>query len=151
MAHLAALLLLAGKTHAAPPKSDSVLPSPTWQRGEQLYARCIGCHAIEGHRTGPEHCGLFGRRAGGAPGFEDYSDAMQTSKLVWNTRTLDAFLKAPLQALPGTSMGYAGIKDDHDRSDLIAWLRQATQPGLTCKASPGRPLETPTPQTGARP
>jgi cytochrome c len=39
------------------------------RRGEQVYARCAACHAVEGNRTGPQHCGLFGRRAGTAPGF----------------------------------------------------------------------------------
>ena len=33
-------------------------------RGEQVYSRCIACHALGYDRTGPRHCGLFGRRAG---------------------------------------------------------------------------------------
>ncbi|RZI84949.1 MAG: c-type cytochrome [Rubrivivax sp.] len=99
------------------------------QRGEQVYARCAACHAIEGNRTGPQHCGLFGRLAGTAPGFDGYSKAMRNSKITWNERRLDAFLKAPTVAVPGTSMGYAGIKDAAERADLIAWLRQASRPG----------------------
>ena len=108
----------------------------TLQRGEQVYARCMACHAIEGHRTGPQHCGLFGRRAGTAPGFENYSPAMRDSKLVWDEPTLDAFLRAPTEVLPGTSMGYAGVKDARDRSALIAWLREATRPGRACATGP---------------
>ena len=105
------------------------------QRGAQIYTRCAACHAIESNRTGPQHCGLFGRRAGTAPGFDTYSKAMRDSKLVWNERTLDAFLQAPTQAVPGTSMGYAGVKDARERADLLAWLRQAAQPGKGCTVS----------------
>ena len=32
-------------------------------------------------------------------------------------------------------MGYAGIRDPAERADLIAWLRQATQPGVSCQQS----------------
>jgi len=102
-------------------------------RGEQIYARCAGCHAIEANRTGPQHCGLFGRRAGTAPGFDTYSKAMRDSKIVWNERSLDTFLAAPTQSMPGTTMGYAGVKDARERADLLAWLRHATRPGDSCR------------------
>ena len=105
------------------------------RRGEQIYTRCAACHAIESNRTGPQHCGLFGRRAGTAPGFDTYSKAMRDSKIVWNERSLDVFLQAPTLAVPGTSMGYAGVKDAQERADLIAWLRQAAKPGKGCSVS----------------
>ncbi|MEP7282939.1 MAG: c-type cytochrome [Rubrivivax sp.] len=112
------------------------VPGPAaLQRGEQTYTRCAACHAIESNRTGPQHCGLFGRRAGTAPGFDTYSKAMRDSKIVWNERTLDVFLQAPTQAVPGTSMGYAGVKDTQERTDLIAWLRLASRPGKGCSVS----------------
>jgi cytochrome c len=57
---------------------------------------------------------------------------MRDSGIVWDAKTLDVFLKDPLGTVPGTAMGYAGVKDDAERADLIAWLRQATQPGKTC-------------------
>ena len=102
------------------------------QRGEQVYTRCAACHAIDRNRTGPQHCGLFGRRAGTAPGFDGYSKAMRNSKIVWNAHSLDVFLKSPTEAVPGTAMGYAGVKDPQERADLIAWLHKATQPGISC-------------------
>jgi cytochrome c len=95
------------------------------QRGEEIYARCGACHAIENDRTGPRHCGLFGRRAGSVPGFA-YSPAMKRSGIVWDARTLDRFLTNPLRAVPGTTMGYAGIDDAQERADLIEYLRAAT-------------------------
>ena len=94
------------------------------ERGEAIYERCLACHALAYDRTGPRHCGLFGRRAGSVQGFA-YSDAMKRSKIVWNEQTLDRFLANPLAAVPGTSMGYAGVTDVKERADLIAYLKQA--------------------------
>ena len=91
------------------------------KRGEAVYSRCLACHAIEYDRTGPRHCGLIGRRAGSVPGF-NYSDAMKHSGITWNANTLDRFLAAPTKAVPGTAMGYDGVKDAGERADLIAYL-----------------------------
>ena len=93
-------------------------------RGAVIYERCAACHSLEYDRTGPRHCGLIGRRAGSVPGF-DYSPAMRASGLVWDEKTLDRFLAAPTQVVPGTSMGYAGISNPAERADLIAWLAVA--------------------------
>lgn len=91
--------------------------------GEAIYSRCLGCHALEYNRTGPKHCGLFGRRIGSVPGFE-YSAAMKQGKLVWNERTLDRFLADPSKAVPGTNMTYAGVRNAQERADLIAYLKR---------------------------
>ena len=127
--------VLAWAGGAAAGASPAAAPAAL-QRGEQVYARCVACHAIEANRTGPQHCGLFGRRAGTAPGFDGYSKAMRESRIVWDERSLAVFLRSPTEAVPGTSMGYAGVKDAHERADLIAWLRQASRPGVSC--TPGR-------------
>ena len=96
--------------------------------GEAVYARCVACHALAYDRTGPRHCGLFGRRAGSVKGF-DYSAAMKKSSIVWNEKTLDMFLADPAKTVPGTAMGYAGVKDNKERADLIAYLKQANESG----------------------
>ncbi len=92
--------------------------------GEMIYSRCFACHALAYDRTGPRHCGLFGRRAGSVKGFA-YSDAMKRSKIVWNEKTLDRFLANPFAVVPGTAMGYAGVTDKKERADLIAYLKRA--------------------------
>jgi cytochrome c len=103
------------------------------QRGEQVYARCAGCHAIEQHRTGPAHCGLFGRKAGTAPGYAYYSPALRASGIVWDDRSLARFLASPTTVVPGTTMTYMGISDAKEREALVAWLKQSTRPGKACK------------------
>lgn len=99
---------------------------PDMVRGEAVYARCLACHALAYNRVGPKHCGLLGRRAGSVPGFE-YSQAMKQSGITWDKKTLDRFLAAPLKAVPGTTMTYAGIPDRQERADLIAYLRHVDQ------------------------
>ena len=105
---------------------NSVLPEhpDAYARGTQVYERCAACHALDTDRTGPRHCGLIGRRAGSVPGFS-YSPAMRRSKIVWTEANLDRFIRSPLATIPGTAMGYDGIKDDRERHDLILYLRQA--------------------------
>jgi cytochrome c len=105
---VAAALALASPSYAGP--------------GEAIYGRCQACHSFEYHRTGPKHCGLFGRRAGSAEGYE-YSSAMKRSGIVWSTRSLDRFLAAPTSVLPGTTMTYAGVPDAKERAALIAYLK----------------------------
>lgn len=96
------------------------------RRGEQVYKRCLACHALAYDRVGPRHCGLFGRRAGSVSGF-GYSAAMRHSRIVWNARTLDQFLTDPKKMVPGTTMTYDGVRDRTERADLIAYLKQAGQ------------------------
>jgi cytochrome c len=114
---------------ASPPALAADAGDP--KRGEAVYSRCLACHALARDRVGPRHCGLFGRRAGSVPGFE-YSRAMRDSGLVWSEDTLDRFLADPPRAVPGTTMGYAGVKDAGERRDLIAYLRQAGRTKALC-------------------
>ncbi len=101
------------------------------KRGEEIYSRCAACHSLDYNRTGPKHCGLFGRKAGSAPDFQ-YSVAMRRSSIVWNEKTLDAFLANPMKYVSGTAMGYAGIPDKQERADLIAYLKMANASKELC-------------------
>jgi cytochrome c len=78
------------------------------------------------------HCGLFGRKAGSVRGY-NYSKAMKESGIVWGSETLDRFLEAPLAFLPGTKMGYAGVKDPQDRADLIAYMAATAKDASVCR------------------
>ncbi len=99
-------------------------PATPPSTGEQVYGRCLACHALAYDRVGPRHCGLFGRRAGSVPGFV-YSPAMRDSGIVWNAKTLDRFLAAPMRAMPGTAMTYDGVTDAGERAALIDYLERA--------------------------
>ncbi len=101
-------------------------------RGEEIYQRCVACHALAQNRVGPRHCGLFGRKAGAVPNYQ-YSAAMKKSGTVWDDETLDRFIENPLKAVAGTKMGYAGVKDPQERADLLAYLKQATVDPTICR------------------
>ena len=118
-----ALAIVAGAAAGTAPAADGTSRGDP-KSGEAIYTRCLACHALAYDRTGPRHCGLFGRRAGSVEGFA-YSDGMKRSKFVWSEKTLDRFLADPLKAVPGTAMGYAGVTDKKERADLIAYLRRA--------------------------
>lgn len=100
-------------------------------RGQELYAQCAGCHKLEENSTGPMHCGLIGRPAGSVPGFE-YSEAMETSGIVWDAQRLDEFLTSPIAYVTGTKMGFVGLQNPTDRADMIAYLQQATSDPAIC-------------------
>jgi cytochrome c len=102
------------------------------EHGAQIYQRCLACHSLEHNRSGPRHCGLFGRRAGTLPGYT-YSQAMKKYGVIWNEQSLNTYLENPLKIVPGTKMAYAGVKDPQERADLIAYLKKATQDPEICK------------------
>lgn len=57
---------------------------------------------------------------------------MAGSGIIWTEETLDRFLKDPLGTLPGTKMGYAGVKNAQERADLVAWLARVSQDRSIC-------------------
>ncbi len=90
-------------------------------RGAEAYeALCTGCHEIDANKVGPLHRGLIGRRVGSAEGFK-YSDALASSKLVWDAALLDAWLTDPEKAIKGQRMNVR-INKPETRANLIAYL-----------------------------
>jgi cytochrome c len=100
-------------------------------RGERVYQNCAACHSLEPGRnmTGPSLTNLWNRKAGTQQDFTRYSPALSASGIEWNDHTLDAWLTDPQHLIPGNTMTFPGIKDAQTRADLLAFLRQATQPG----------------------
>jgi|RhiMethySRZTD1v2_1073278.scaffolds.fasta_scaffold2650607_2 cytochrome c len=93
------------------------------QATQQVFERCVACHAKEGEGDlGPNLHGVVGRKAGSLEDFR-YSRAMARSGIVWNEKTLDAFLKAPDQLVPGTRMPFEGIANDAERAAVIQYLK----------------------------
>jgi cytochrome c len=93
--------------------------------GAASFRKCASCHQVGPEARagfGPHLNGLFGRRAGSTE--YRYSPAMKQSGIVWNERTLAAFLRAPSDVVPGTKMRFWGIGDDRQIANLIAYLRQ---------------------------
>jgi cytochrome c len=98
------------------------------KRGEQVFNQCKPCHSLEPGKNGvgPSLHGLFGRKAGTVPGY-NYSAAMKNSGVVWNEDTLKQYLADPHKFIPGDKMPFAGIKNEQQLDDLIAYLKEAAQ------------------------
>lgn len=108
------------------------LPAPynegDLENGRRVFARCRSCHTLpEGGNdmTGPNLWGVFGRRAGSRPDFR-YSEALQNAGFDWDAEQLNGWLTAPREFLPGNRMAFAGVPDEADRRDLIAYLKVET-------------------------
>jgi cytochrome c len=92
--------------------------------GQKAFKQqCNICHDVaQGkNRVGPSLFAVVGRKAGTESGF-NYSDATKNSGLTWNQAELDKYLADPRGTVPGTKMTYAGVKNDEQRHDLIAYL-----------------------------
>jgi cytochrome c len=116
---LPALLSLACLLQACSPSGTDAAT------GARAFRQCASCHQVglNAHGGfGPQLNGLFGRRAGSTPDFA-YSEAMKRSGIVWDQRTLAAFLRDPSRLVPGTKMRFWGIGDDNEIAALQAYLR----------------------------
>lgn len=99
--------------------------------GQRVFNQCRACHTVDqGGRNGvgPNLHGMFGRRAASVDGFRYSAPMRQRAEdgLVWTPETLAPYLRNPREAIPGGSMAFAGIRNDQQMTDLIAWLQQAT-------------------------
>jgi cytochrome c len=98
------------------------------ENGRRVFARCRSCHTLpEGgaNMTGPNLWGVFGRQAGSVEGY-NYSPALREADFTWTAEQLDQWLNDPRGFLPGNKMAFAGVRDETDRRDLIAWLKVET-------------------------
>ncbi|MEH6665506.1 MAG: cytochrome c family protein [Brevundimonas sp.] len=108
------------------------LPAPyseaDTENGRRVFARCRSCHTLpQGgpNMTGPNLWGVFGRQAGSLEGY-NYSPALREADFTWTAERLDQWLNDPRGFLPGNKMAFAGVRDETDRRDLIAWLKLET-------------------------
>lgn len=109
---------------AAPSPIASASPTQAAAAKPAAFLVCGACHAVEpgSHGIGPSLAGVFGAKAGHASDFE-YSQAMLDSGLTWNAATLDRYLDNPKGVVPGTTMSFAGVKDDAKRAQIVEYLK----------------------------
>ena len=109
-------------------------------RGQRAFGACAACHSLQPDQnmTGPSLANLWGRKAGSLPSFNRYSPALTSANIVWNDKTLDEWVEEPQHLVPGNQMTFDGIKDARQRADLLAFLKQATQPGASVAQQGGR-------------
>jgi cytochrome c len=109
-------------------------------RGQRAFGACAACHSLQPDQnmTGPSLADLWGRKAGSLASFDRYSPALKSANIVWNDKTLDEWIEEPQHLVPSNQMTFDGIKDARQRADLLAFLKQATQPGASVAQQGGR-------------
>lgn len=112
------------------------------EAGAKVFKKCRACHTVGSdafNRTGPQLNEIFGRKAAGIDAFK-YSDGltrMGNDGLTWDFDSLDAYIENPKAFASDTRMNFAGLKDETDRADVLAFLRQySAQPGNIPEAAP---------------
>ncbi len=101
-----------------------------FRRGRAVALPCWTCHDLAGtvKKVGPSLLGLYGRRSGMAPDYSA-SPAMIGATIVWDDRSLAAFLSDPTGFVPGNRMISPAIRDSSALLDLLFYLRHVTRPG----------------------
>ena len=108
------------------------------EAGKSVFRQqCSVCHTAEpndnGGAQGPSLLGVFGRHAAGDPAF-GYTKALQESRLTWDESTLNRFLAAPTQVVPGTAM-LAAVDDKAQRANLVEYFKSVKVAAATAPAS----------------
>ena len=101
--------------------------------GEKLFKlHCSACHSVkrgDKDKVGPNLYGIYGSTAGTQSySFQArYSSSIKQSKVVWDSKSLDLFLKNPRDFIPKTKMTFVGLRKTSDRNSLIEYLRSLDQ------------------------
>ncbi|MEP9351209.1 cytochrome c family protein [Xanthobacter sp. KR7-225] len=139
LATLAAIAVTGTALAQEAPKSDSApaaaapaaaeARAPDVAKGETAFKKCLACHAIgpgAKAKVGPPLNGIVGAKWAHFEGYaysQDIKDGAAAGK-VWDDATLNAYLTNPKSLAPKGKMAFAGIKNEAERADLIAYLAQ---------------------------
>lgn len=111
---------------AGPPPIAAMLITASVEAGQKFARACAACHSFDkggANKVGPNLYGIVGAKHAHIDGFA-YSNVLKgMHDKDWDYEELNHFLYNPRSYAPGTKMAFAGIKNDADRANLIAWLR----------------------------
>jgi cytochrome c len=111
-----------------PPDFGVLLAGADISAGERVARRCASCHSFEeggADGTGPHMWGVIGRDVAQVDGF-NYSQAMREyaqGGTEWMYQNMYDYLASPRNYVPGTAMSFAGLRDQTDRVNIIAYMR----------------------------
>lgn len=95
--------------------------------GQRVFNQCRACHTIDAggrNGVGPNLHGVVGRRAASVENFRYSANMRQLAEggLTWTTENLHRYLTNPKDLVPQGTMAFAGIRNEQQRNDLIAFL-----------------------------
>jgi cytochrome c len=92
-------------------------------RGKEIFEkRCTGCHSLNIDKEGPRLSGVYGRAAGSVSTFT-YSDAVKSSRVIWDAASLDKWLTDPDALIPDGNMAFRLVNAD-ERAAVIDYLKR---------------------------
>jgi cytochrome c len=114
---------------AGPVDFGLLLASADISAGERVARRCASCHTFDDsrdNRTGPYMWDVMGRAVAAVDGY-GYSGAMEEysegGAIAWGFQNMYDYLERPAAYVPGTAMSFAGLRDQADRINIIAYMR----------------------------
>ncbi len=107
----------------------ALLAGPAWaegdaKEGEKVFAKCRACHSTDAGKSGvgPSLAGVIGRKSGTLPGFT-FSKSMVEKGVVWDDKSVGAYMTDPRGFIPGNKMVFPGLKKDSEIENLLAFLK----------------------------
>jgi cytochrome c len=98
-------------------------------RGQTVAKKCLSCHTFGmggKDSTGPNLWDVVGAQRARTAGFK-YSTAMAEFGGSWTLDSLNDYLRKPGKYIKNTRMAFAGIRNDADRANLIAYMRSQSE------------------------
>ena len=122
---------------------DTLLASASAEHGAQIAKQCTICHNLQegqGPKIGPDLYGVVGRPVASVASFK-YSAALKAKGGTWTFDALNKWLTDPRADVPGTAMTFAGIANEKQRADVIAYLNtlSASPAAAADREKRGRP------------
>jgi len=125
-------------TAQAPQSFEALVANASTERGAQVAKQCMVCHNLQegqGPKVGPDLYGVVGRPVASMPNFH-YSGPLGAKGGTWTFDALNKWLTNPRADVPGTAMTLAGISNEKQRADVVAFLNTlSTHPLPTAKSA----------------
>lgn len=94
-------------------------------KGQAIFAKCASCHTVNAggaNGIGPNLYAVVGDAIGQGRGGFAFSDDVKKIGGKWTFDELNKWLTNPRDLAPGTKMSFAGLDDEQDRANVIAYL-----------------------------
>jgi len=103
------------------------------EHGKKVFKKCAACHSIKQggkNKIGPALWSVMQRKSGELSDY-NYSKALINHGKTWSFEELNGFLLKPATWIKGNKMGFAGLKDEKDRSSVILYMNESSDQPLS--------------------